>query len=121
MGLADNLKNTAIKLIKEYGNSVTLSTTTNNNLYNPQTGSYGSPVVEEYTKIAYLAPVTNELLRKSGIPEGEWGNIKFVATLIEDSETIRLNNKWTIDGVPITKVSKTQAQDLVVVMKVYCG
>lgn len=121
MGLADNLKLTAEKLIGTYGNTVAISTVTTDNVYNPQTGSFGSPVVQEYSKTAYLAPVTNELLKQSGIPEGEWGKIKFVATMIEDGETTLLNNTWKIDGVAITKVVKTKAQNLTVVLKAYCG
>jgi hypothetical protein len=121
MGLASNLQLTAEKLISSYGNTVTLSTVTTSGAYNPQTGTFGSPTTQEHTKMAYLAPVTNELLKQSGLPEGEWGKIKFVATMVEDSETTLLNNSWKIDGTPITKVTKTKAQNLVVVIKVYCG
>ena len=121
MGLADNLKSVATKLINEYGNSVILSTTTNDAVYNPQTGQYGSETVVEYNKLATVSNASNEELKGSGIPEGEWGNIKAVYTMVEDNETSQITNEWFIDGNPVNKVAKSQAQNTVVVLKIYVG
>ena len=121
MGLADNLAITAKTLIATYGNTVELSITTNDGVYNPQTGSMGTPVTTTYTKSAYVSNATNEELKVSGLPENEWKDVSFVATMISDTETSQLNNSWTLDGRKISKVVKTQAQDTVVVLKVYCG
>jgi hypothetical protein len=121
MGFANGLKNTAIRLLIEYGNLVVLSTKTNDAVYNPQTGQYGSETVVEYNKLAAVSNASNEELKGSGIPEGEWGNIKAVYTMVEDNETSQITNEWFIDGNPIKKVAPTQAQNTVVVLKVYVG
>ena len=121
MGLATGLALTADRLISTYGNTITLSTITNNGVYNPQTGSMGTPVTTNYTKSAYISNATNEELQASGLPENEWKDVSFVATMVSDTETSQLDNSWTLDGRKISKVVKTQAQDTVVVLKVYCG
>ena len=121
MAFSDNLISTATKLIKEYGNTITISTTTNDGVYNPQTGSYGSPVVQEYSKMAAVSTVTTKELQNSGLPENEWGSVNAVYTMIEDTETSLLDNKWKIDDLYIKKVSKIQTQNKVVIIKVYVG
>lgn len=121
MGLADNLTLVAENLIETYGNTVTIETTTNDGVYNPQTGSYGTPVSVSHTKSAYVASPTTQDLSNSGLPDSEWGKVSFVATMVEDNETSLLNNKWTIDNVPVMKIKKTQAQNTTIIIKVYCG
>ena len=121
MGLADNLKSVATKLINEYGNLVVLSMVTTDNVYDPQSGSYGSETTVEYDKLSTVSNASNEELKGVGIPEGEWGSIKAVYTMVEDNETSQITNKWFIDGNPVKKVAKSQAQNTVVVLKIYVG
>lgn len=121
MSLATSLKSVSARLINEYGNSIVLSTKTNDAIYNPQTGQYGSETVIEYDKLAKVSNASNEELKGVGIPDGEWGNIKAVYTMVEDNETSQITNKWFIDGNPVYKVSKSQAQNTVVVLRAYVG
>lgn len=121
MSLATNLQSTAIRMVAEYGNTVKLKTTTNDGVYNPQTGSMGTPVIVTHSYKAVLKPITTEELSGSGINESEWGNVSYIATLAYDAITSMLDNNWTIDGNKIIKQASTQAQDVGIVVKVYCG
>ena len=119
MGLADNLKLTAISLIAKYGNVVVLQHDVNDGVYNPQTGSYGVPVSNQYSRKAYVKPVTTKELQSLG--EGAWGDVVSIATMVEDAEILDLDNTWTFNGSKIIKVIKTEAQDTSIVIKVFCG
>lgn len=121
MSLATRLKTTGTNLIEEFGNNVVVSTVTNNNVYNPQTGSMGAATTVTYNKKAYIASPTTSELSKSGLAETVWGKVSFVATMVEDSETSLLTNSWKIDNTPVMKVIKTTAQDTTIIVKVYCG
>jgi len=121
MGLASNLKGTASKLIPKYGNSVSLVHKTNDGVYNPQTGTFGSPVDVVIDKKALKVNTTNAVMSNSGIPESTWSSIKAMYVMVAEDDIENIDNTWTIDGLPIVKVVPTEAQDLTVIVNVYVG
>lgn len=121
MGLALNLKDTATSLIDKLGNTLSLVKTTNDNIYDPQTGNYGSPSTINYTRKGYVAPVTTDELQASGLKSENWGTISKIITMVADDEIIDIDNTWSIDGLPVNKVTKTEAQDTTIVLNVYVG
>ena len=121
MALANNLKLTADKMLEKFGNTLSIKTTTNDGVYNPQTGTRGTPTEIEIVRKGYIKNPSNEDLKISGLSEGTWGNIKFMVTLRYDNETSLIDNTYTINKVCVTKVITTTAQDTDIVLKIYCG
>ena len=121
MSLSTNLKLVASKLTTKYGNTVTIKTTTDDGVYNPQTGGNGTSTTIEFTKKAVSKDITTSLLQSSGLPENEWGKVKMILTLGIDSETILIDNSYTINGVPVMKVVKIENEDTLIVLKIHCG
>ena len=121
MGLATNLKGTASVLITKYGNSVVLSRETNDGVYNPQTGEFGTPATTTLNKKALKVDATSSVMSKSGLPENTWASIKAVYVMVGDDDVLALDNTWTIDGLPVVKVATTEAQDITVILNVYVG
>jgi hypothetical protein len=121
MSLSTNLKDVALKLIEKYGNDIVLAHSTNDGVYDPQSGEYGTGVITQYNKKAYAKPVTTDELQEIGIGENTWGDIATVMLMVEDADIADLDNNWTIDTMKVYRVIKTTAQNNVVVIKAYCG
>ena len=121
MGLSTSLGQTATTMIEKYGNTVTLTTTTSDDTYNPQTGTFGSIVDVEHTKKAYEAKISTALLEKSGLPESMWGNIKALYVFATDSDIVQVNSSWKINGSKVTEVKTITAQDNAIIHNIYVG
>ena len=121
MALANNLKLTADKMLEKFGNTLSIKTTTNDGVYNPQTGTMGTPTEIEIVRKGYIKNPSNKDLNMSGLSEGTWGNIKFMVTLGHDDDTALIDNNYTINRMPVTKVVRTTVQDTDIVLKIFCG
>ena len=121
MSLSTSLGQTASTMIEKYGNTVTLTTTTSDEIYNPQTGTFGSIVSVEHTKKAYEAKISTALLEKSGLPESMWGNIKGLYVLADDADVAQVDTNWKINGIKVTEVKTITAQDNAIIHNIYVG
>jgi len=121
MSLHSRITKTADRLISKYGNTVLLEKVSTDNVYNPQTGSYGNETSTQYSKKANNLKVTTESLTSSGIPDNEWGNISSIYTLVNDTDIINIDDTWTIDNLHIKKIIRTTLQDDVILINIYAG
>lgn len=120
MSLSIRLRETAKRMIENYGNTIELIDNSNEGVYDPQIGKRIITSVT-YVKKGFIKNITEEELKIAGIPENLFGKITMIVTVAYDDDLTNVNNKWTINGFPIYKSIKTTIMDETVVLKFYAG